>query len=106
MPILTLTVQPTGTNNRYRLGVNLPDSLDHFHERGVPVTIIVDNQSILTHTTCGPPLAKGFDLYHRLLNQWIIDHGYNNYLFRHPTKLLFDHHTVDENITLTFITVA
>jgi hypothetical protein len=106
MPILTLTVQPTGAINRYRLGVRLADSLNYFQERGVPVTLILAGQNILTSTTCGPPSPKGFDLYSPLLNQWILEYDYHIYPPGHPTKLLFDFNVVDGIRTLTFIGVA
>jgi hypothetical protein len=106
MPNLTLTVQPTGANNRYRLGVRLADSRDYFHERGVPVTLILNGQNIHTRTTCGHPLPKGFDLYNLLLHHWILEHGYNIYPFRHPTQLLFDFNVVNGVRTLTFIEEA
>ncbi len=101
MPNLTLTIQSTGSKS-YRLGISNDDSKQYFVHRKKPVVIKIGEANIETHTTCGPPLPKGFDLYSKKLNSWIMQNGFHIYPKGNPTKLEFDLLREDDKIILTF----
>jgi hypothetical protein len=100
---MLLTVQPTG-NGKFRLSMGLQDSFQ-FQYRGRQVLIVLNDRQITTKTTCGPPLDKGFDLYHTEINDWIIQNRYQLYPFRNPTKIEFGIQVNQVQIILTFINV-
>jgi hypothetical protein len=110
MPLITLTVQPTSGEKKpiglktYRLGISLEDSLELFKEGGIKVNVkLANNNNVPTKTTCGPPLKKGFDLYHANINTWITAKGFQNYKPHHPTKLEFNYAIIIGVIVLTFV---
>lgn len=88
---MILTVQSTG-NGSYRLGISLQDSHAVFKgKRGAVVRLLIEDQTIETKTTCGPPLNKGFDLYSQSISQWIVNRNFNNYTRGKPKKLKFEY---------------
>jgi len=100
MNIIQLTVQSCGNGN-FRLGINTSDSLKIFKCRHKKVKLILDNQEILTKTSCGTPCLseiplkdkkykKGFDLYHKDLDKWINRNNFYDYVTGQPTKLIFE----------------
>ena len=102
MPKIILTVQSTG-NDSYRLGIGNDDSKQYFVHRKKLVTIQIGDITINTHTTCGPPLPKGFDLYSQELNSWILQNNFHVYPKGHPTKLEFDLSRDENRVILNFI---
>lgn len=102
MPKIILTVQSTW-NDSYRLGISNDDSKQYFVQRKKSVTVKIGNIKINTHTTCGPPLPKGFDLYAQELNSWILQNNFHVYPKGHPTKLEFDLSRNEDIILLNFI---
>jgi len=103
---MILTVQ-TAVRGTYRLGISLYDSVNIFNEvRGANVNLIIEGQNYNLRTTCGPPLRQGFDLYSKMLSNWIINNGYNNYAFKNPTKLNFDYILDGNTHVITFVGVA
>ncbi len=89
MPRLILAVQPTGSGS-YRLGISNEDSNQYFVHRKRIVFIETSDNTFETHTTCGPPLPKGFDLYSKEINSWIQENKFHVYPKGKPTKLEFD----------------
>lgn len=85
---------------KYRLGISFQDSIEIFKVRKLRVILIFEDIEIVTKTTCGPPLKKGFDLYHQDLDAWIKKNNYCNYAKGKPTKLLFQ---ILENIQGEYI---
>ena len=89
---------------KYRLGVSLHDSLEIFKVRKIKVVLILEELQVITKTVCGPPLQKGFDLYHKEIDVWIKSNGFCNYDKGKPTKLSFKIiENTDTQITLKFI---
>ena len=86
---------------KYRLGISRSDSLNIFKVRGIKVILIIEGVEIVTKTLCGPPLKKGFDLYHTTLDQWIKDKKFCDYMKGKPTKLSFQ--ILENNIEGTYI---
>lgn len=74
---------------KYRLGVSLYDSIEIFKVRKIKVVLILEELEVITKTVCGPPLQKGFDLYHKDLDAWIKKKEFCNYEKGKPTKLIF-----------------
>jgi len=101
MPKVILTIQSTGSNS-YRLGIGSDDSKHYFVHRNKPVALIIGEMTIETHTTCGPPLPKGFDLYSKELNAWIMQNKFHIYPKGKPTKLEFDLSRKDNTIELMY----
>jgi len=101
--MLILTVQSTGRQGSYRLGITLDDSENIFKERHVKVQLILGKEIIETQTTCGPPLKKGFDLYHFQLNNWIVKNNFHKYPSRKPSKLRFNLKKSKDHFILTYI---
>ncbi|WP_177735913.1 hypothetical protein [Flavobacterium inviolabile] len=102
MKNITLSVQPFG-NSKYRLGIKLDDSRTYFVKRHREVILKIEDQTINTKTTCGPPLNKGFDLSETAIHQWIIDNSFHKYIPRKPTKLIFKLDINNGLITLTYL---
>lgn len=75
---------------KYRLGISISDSISIFKVRRLKVFLILDDNVIETKTICGPPLKKGFDLYHKDLDIWIKKNKFCNYEKGKPTKLIFE----------------
>ena len=94
MKQLTLTVQACKKVTekckvKYRLGISFQDSIEIFKVRKLCVILIFEDIEIVTKTICGPPLKKGFDLYHKDLDAWIKKNNFCSYVKGKPTKLLF-----------------
>lgn len=89
-PTVILTVQSTGTNNKFRLGINMEDSINIFKNRGKCVFIIIEKDHFCCKTSCGPPPKKSFDLYSKELSDWIIMNRFHIYTYNNPKKLLFN----------------
>lgn len=94
MANIILTVQPSEKVTekckvKYRLGVSYPDSVNIFKVRKLKVIFIFENIEIVTRTTCGPPLKKGFDLSHNDLDAWIKKNKFCDYEKGKPKKLVF-----------------
>mgnify|MGYP003582738674 CR=1 FL=1 len=75
---------------KYRLGISFQDSIEIFKVRKLRVILIFEDIEIITKTICGPPLKKGFDLYHKDLDAWIKKNNFCNYEKGKPTKLMFE----------------
>lgn len=88
---IILTVQSCGkiTKKKYRLGIGYNDSRLIFKKRKLKVMLEIEKEIIETSTTCGHPLKKGFDLYHFILDRWIKDNSFSDYIKGSPTKLIF-----------------
>lgn len=94
MKQLTLTVQSCEKvkekcKGKYRLGASYSDSINIFQVRNLKVVLIFENIEIITKTSCGLPLKKGFDLYHKDLDGWIKKNDFCNYEKGKPKKLVF-----------------
>lgn len=100
---MILTVQSTG-NGSYRLGISLQDSYAVFGgERGAVVRLLIEDQTIETKTTCGPPLNKGFDLYSKSISKWIVKRNFNNYTRGKPIKLEFEYELIGSIHILKYV---
>jgi len=103
MKKIILTVQSTG-KKKFRLGINLSDSKNYFVTRKTIVILKLSKDLIIeTKTTCGPPLNKGFDLYHADLDKWIKDNDFISKVYGKPIKLEFSFEKINGVIELTFL---
>ena len=102
MQLITLTVQSTG-NKKYRLGISKSDSKSIFdNKRHYSTTISFDGKIVHAKTTCGFPNKKGFDLYNKIISDWIYDNKFHNYKPYKPTKLEFYWEKKQNKIYLDF----
>ena len=118
---ISLTVQSAG-NERYRLGINTLDSRTLFKCRGKIVILELSKTlTIKCKTSCGalcdangdwllvnpktnkPYRKKGYDLYDKELNSWIVKNQFHNYKSRNPPRLSFQLTTDEESIYLKYI---
>lgn len=108
---LILKVQSNGKPKRYRLGVNVQYSKMYFKKRRVKVILFLsDGIRVETKTTCGNSnfskkiddrRKKGYDLYDKEINQWILDNNYHIYTKGYPTRLKFELESLSP-LTLVF----
>ena len=99
---IILTVQPIG-NGKFRLGISYNDSQNIFNKREVILELVLSQTIIvLSKTTCGPPLKKGFDIYSKEISDWIIYNHFHNYQKRKPTKLRFEFDDINNIKILKF----
>lgn len=99
---IILTVQPIGSG-KFRLGIPYYDSKNVFKNRGIILELVLSQTiTVLSKTTCGPPLKKGFDIYSREISDWIIYNNFHNYQKRKPTKLRFEFDDINNIKILKF----
>lgn len=88
MLYLILSVQSTG-HDSYRLGVNIQDSKQIFVRKFRTTQLNLGSIKTKTHTTCGPPPKRGFDLSNQEINRWIKKNNFHIYPTGYPTKIGF-----------------
>ena len=113
---MILTVQSGGGDgSKWRLGIGLDDSREVFGNRGVPVKLVLSENLILNlKTSCGVLYdeegnwvkgTKGYDLWHRLLSQWIVENGFHRYMRGQPTRLEFALRRLPDCLELRYMQV-
>ncbi|MBK7311950.1 MAG: hypothetical protein IPI93_14535 [Sphingobacteriaceae bacterium] len=63
--------------------------------------VLTDGVKTTVNIACGLPPKKAFDIYNKVLNEWI-KKGFHIYQRGCPTKLVFVFNQTKEGVTLTF----